>query len=311
MQRPKFSVDEQIEHMKSKGIKFNIVNEAEASKYLCDNTYYFKIKSYAKMFERYRLGDKKGQYVDLEFAYLKELAIVDMHLRHFILKASVDVEHAIKVQFMEDFNNSKSDGYDIVAEYFRVYPDIEEKILRKKDNSYCEDLINKLKVEGYAVWNLIEIISFGDFINLYRLFYEKFPDAKQGKVFTYPMYSIKSLRNAAAHNNCILNQLMKAKDDEVKINKKVTSFVSKIDGIGKEQRVNCMKKQVVHDFVTLLYVIDNAVKSPGVKKNILTDLSRFMNEQAVRKKEYFRKNNELKAVYAFSKKVVDNMMVIE
>ena len=142
MQRPKFSVDEQIEHMKSKGIKFNIVNEEEARRYLRDNTYYFKIKSYAKMFERYRIGEKKGQYVDLEFAYLKELAIVDMHLRHFILKASVDVEHAIKVQFMEDFNNSKSDGYDIVEEYFRVYPDMEEKILRKKDNSYCILSIN-------------------------------------------------------------------------------------------------------------------------------------------------------------------------
>lgn len=104
---------------------------------------------------------------------------------------------------------------------------------------------------------------------------------------------------------------MKSKDDEVKINKKVTSFVSKIDGIGKEQRVNCMKKQVVHDFVTLLYVIDNAVKSPGVKENILTDLNTFMNVQAVRKKEYFQKNNELKAVYGFAKKVVDNMLVIE
>lgn len=31
----------------------------------------------------------------LEFAYLKELAILDMHLRHFILKTSVDLEHTI------------------------------------------------------------------------------------------------------------------------------------------------------------------------------------------------------------------------
>ena len=184
MKRPKFSIDEQINHMKSKGIKFNIINEEDARKYLSSNTYYFKIKSYEKMFERYRAGDKKGQYVDLEFAYLRELAIIDMHLRHVILKTCVDIEHAIKVQFMSDFNNSESDGYDIIREYFKRYPDMQDKILRKKDNSYCEDLINKLKIEGYAVWNLIEIISFGDFINLYRLFYEMFPNAKQGRLYT-------------------------------------------------------------------------------------------------------------------------------
>lgn len=308
MQRPKFSVEEQINHMKSKGIKFNIINEEEAHKYLSNNTYYFKIKSYEKMFERYRIGEKKGQYVDLEFAYLRELAIVDMHLRHFILNACVDIEHAIKVQFMNDFNNSKSNGYDVVEEYFKHYPDMQDKILKKKDNSYCEDLINKLKVEGYAVWNLIEIISFGDFINLYKLFYEMFPDAKQGKLYTYPMYNIKSLRNAAAHNNCILNQLMKPKHNNFNTNKNVNSYVSKIDGIGRELRINCMNKQVVHDFITLLYVVDSTVKSAGVRENILFDLKKFMDKQAIRKREYFAKNNELKSIYAFTKKVVDNLV---
>ncbi|MBQ4649277.1 MAG: Abi family protein [Firmicutes bacterium] len=235
MQRLKISIEDQIEHMKFKGVKFNIINEEQAKQYLCDNTYFFKIKAYAKMFDTYRTGDKKGKYVDLEFAYLRELAVIDMHLRHFILKAAVDVEHAIKVQFMDDFNNCSSNGYDIVDEYFQIYPDLKNKILRKKDNSYCEDLIDKLEKEGYAVWNLIEIISFGDFINLYRLFYEKYPPEKGKKIYAYPMYNIKSLRNAAAHNNCILNQLMKGKNSRYNHNKKVISFVSKIDGIGKAE----------------------------------------------------------------------------
>lgn len=30
-----------------------------------------------------------------------------------------------------------------------------------------------------------------------------------------------------------------------------------------------MGRQVVHDFVTLLYVINNVIKSPGVKSSIL------------------------------------------
>ena len=211
---------------------------------------------------------------------------------------------------MDDFNNCSSDGYDIVDEYFQIYPELKDKILRKKDNSYCEDLIDKLQVEGYAVWNLIEIISFGEFINLYRLFYEKYPPEKSKKIYTYPMYNIKSLRNAAAHNNCILNQLMKGKNNRYNPNKKVISFVSKIEGIGKEQRQNCMGRQVVHDFVTLLYVIDNVIKSSSVKNSILNDLKKFVNEDAVEHKEYFSNNNELKTIYGFIKKVVDNMVII-
>ena len=118
--RPKISVKDQIKHMKSKGIKFSIVTEPEAEKYLTENTYYFKIKSYAKMFEKYQTTERAGQYVNLEFAFLKELAIIDMHLRHLILKVAVDVEHSIKVQFMQDFNNCACDGYEIIDDFF--YP---------------------------------------------------------------------------------------------------------------------------------------------------------------------------------------------
>ena len=49
--RKKLTVNEQIEHMKSKGIQFNIISEKDAENYLNENTYYFKLKAYAKMFE--------------------------------------------------------------------------------------------------------------------------------------------------------------------------------------------------------------------------------------------------------------------
>ena len=40
--RKKLTVNEQIEHMKSKGIQFNIISEKDAENYLNENTYYFK-----------------------------------------------------------------------------------------------------------------------------------------------------------------------------------------------------------------------------------------------------------------------------
>lgn len=306
--RTKLTVQEQVEHMKSRGISFEIVTEEEAKEYLENNNYFFKLKAYDKMFETYQTGEKKGKYVNLELAYLKEMAILDMHLRHFILKTSVDLEHTIKVRFMQDFNNSESDGYEIVEIYLNAYPDVRDKILKKKEASYCSDLIDKLEKEGYAVWNIIEILSFGDFINLYDLFYETFPEAKSGLLFTYPMRSIKNLRNAAAHNNCILNQLTRAKREDVRENKKVISFVANIKTIGKKQRMNCMSMQVVHDFVTMLYVIDKAVISEGMRENILLSLDNLINGRMIKNGVYFSKNNNLMAVYDFVKKIVDTLL---
>lgn len=54
-EKKKITIDEQIEHIKSKNIKFEIMSENEAKKFLTYNTYYFKLKSYAKSFERKKM----------------------------------------------------------------------------------------------------------------------------------------------------------------------------------------------------------------------------------------------------------------
>lgn len=52
-QKPKLSVPQQIEHMKAQGIRFSVMTEEDAAKYLEINTYYFKIKVYAKLYENH------------------------------------------------------------------------------------------------------------------------------------------------------------------------------------------------------------------------------------------------------------------
>ena len=43
IKKPKLSLDEQIEHLKDKGILFNIMDESDAKKYLEQNNNYFKL----------------------------------------------------------------------------------------------------------------------------------------------------------------------------------------------------------------------------------------------------------------------------
>lgn len=127
----KYTIDEQIEHMKCKGILFNLISEDDAKKYLITNTYYFKIKSFAKSFIYNPNTDK---YINVDFEYLIELSKLDMYLRQFIIQLSLDTEHFLKVELINDLtNNPNENGYDIVNELFLNYPYI-KKILYIKSS---------------------------------------------------------------------------------------------------------------------------------------------------------------------------------
>ena len=54
----KITIDDQINHMKSKGVKFNVMSEDEAKDFLLYKTYYFKL-----LFCKWVVSDKLLQAV--------------------------------------------------------------------------------------------------------------------------------------------------------------------------------------------------------------------------------------------------------
>lgn len=309
MRKTKLSVSEQIQHMKDKGIRFDIVSESDAERFLTTNTYYFKIKSYAKNYEKYHSTDKKGTYINLDFAYLQELSTLDMHIRHFIMSLSLDLEHSAKVKLLSDFNLSPDDGYRIVELFMNHYPNIKDEIKSKKNNSFCMDLVDKLIAEDFAIWNIVEVLSLKDFLYLYREFQEEYPKYQTGINLYYPFQSVRRLRNAAAHSNCLINSLGKPyTSDKIKENKKVSSFVSKVPGIDKTARINHMSNPVVHDFVTLLYLLDKVIESAGIKRHYLEKLDYLFNVRMLRHKDFFQSNNNIRNTYIFAHKIVDYLI---
>lgn len=303
--KKKLSVEEQVQHMKKKGILFNIVSEKEAQEYLENNTYYFKIKAYAKNYDTYRTGEKQGQYLNLEFAYLKDLAIIDMHLRHFILKASVDLEHTLKTRFLKDFNKSDDDGYKFVKKFLDENPDILDELKSKKINSYTKDLFDKLSSDGFAIWNIVELLSLQQFLRLYNRFYEEYPNALTGHNYYYPMQGVRKLRNASAHSNCLINSLRKPYSGNVRYNSKVDSFVSRIPTIDKRSKDHNMTNQMIYDFITMLYLIDEITESEGLKGQTFSELHDLFAGRMVKHADYYKKESSICSAYAFSKKVVD------
>ena len=200
------SVDELIEHMKNKGITFEEVSEDDAREFLQNNNYYRKLAAYRANYEKCDTGKRKGQYKKLDFGYLKELSTIDMYLRYIIMEMRLDIEHAIKVKLISDItNNTSEDGYDIVRKFMAKDDNLRilKSIRSHKSGEYCKDLIEKY-YPYFPAWVFVELISFGDLL-YFCSFYEKVYGVQI--VNNTLMNTVRDMRNAAAHSNCILNKM--------------------------------------------------------------------------------------------------------
>ena len=101
------SLDFQIANLRNDGIVFDICNEESAKAYLSANTYLFRIKRYASNFNKH----EDGKYKNLDFALLKDLAVIDYELRMALEYLVANAEHELKVQFNNLLmSNSELDG---------------------------------------------------------------------------------------------------------------------------------------------------------------------------------------------------------
>lgn len=309
--KPKLDVTGQIEHMKVKGIQFNIDDEVFASNYLLNHTYYFKLKAYEKLYPTSPKGENANKYINLEFAYLRDLSTIDSLIRKQILSMAIDIEHYLKVSLLRDFNLSPEDGYDIIQTLINNDPQhYKDEIQNKGNGKVCSGLVQKYKDE-FAIWNFVEIISFKDFCDLYALFYQR--NAKQfckqkdtskfkGEYF-YLINPVRHLRNAAAHNNCLLIDLCKKPDLSFNFEYRVASFLGD-NGIKNTSLNKQLSKQFIHDFCVLLYLYFQ-VAPKSVQQGTFKKLKKLFENRFVKNKEYYVNNSLIVSAYDFTLKVIN------
>ena len=303
IRRPKLTIEQQVEYLKNKGVTFELCSEEQAISFLKNNTFFFKIKAFDK---NYIINPTTGKYLNLDFAYLMELSTLDMHFRRLISHATLDLEHYLKVWLIREISDDPDeDGYRIVERFFAVYPDVRASINGKSENSMCKDLIQKLQKEGYAVWNLIEVISFGDLIKLCEL-YDQNKGGKNEDLFRC-LFAVRCLRNAAAHNNCLLNSMKAPYTRKIKPSKFLNHFASTIPGIKATSREKKMSNPVIHDFIGLLFVYDKVVTSSKTREYFSLELHQLFDERMLKRKEYFQKNEVLASSYSFVLKAINQL----
>ena len=314
--RPMMKISEMVSYLKTKNIKFELISEENAEKYLRDNNNYYNITSYKHNFEKYMVdGVFVNKYIDLDFAYLKDLAIIDHRVRLLFFKIIIDIEHYLKIKILNLIENiDEEDGYKIVNLYLEKdfngdkFPrKVHNSIFKKVGSEYYQKIFSKYdidkdkKLENIPIWEFLEIITFGELVNFYDFFSKEYQLKKESKNI-FILREIVKLRNAVAHNSCVLCDLDK-KDNEYAPDFKIVDYLNSC-GIGKETRDNKLSNSRIKQMTYTLYMFNEIVTSEGVKRNVVDDINELFYERIILHKEYYNNNELLKSIYAYFDKII-------
>lgn len=326
MKKPMKTVRELIQHMKNKGIGFNILNEVEAEEHLNNHNNYFKLTAYRKNYTKYTSGSNKDKYERLEFAYLVELARIDAEIRSLLLDMALDIEHFLKVALIkvvenEMINKKVEDGYKILDGYFNADDIIDvadkfkirtsrrnqfnNKFPQNIKNPYCSGLIKKYN-EEIPIWAYIELCSFGDIKDLIA-YYSCITGWNPG-VDIITLDRIRQLRNACAHGNCIINDLTHNKSSTVA--PKTPQFLAQFlinAGINQGSRHNKMSNPRINQIVHLLYTFDKIVVTDNTRNNRVREFKNLISGRLQEHKDYFKNNQLLSTTYDFFQKIANTI----
>ena len=296
----KLTVPEIISYCKETlGITFNLKSEEEVAVFLAKHNYFFRLKQYADFGEK----TKSGKFINVDFGQMVELFTVDMFLRKLILKMTLDFEHYLKVKIINDSQeNHSDDGYAVVENFLETHNRIRHLIenLNNSSNFYNRQVFDKYK-EKTSVWSIVEMLGFSDFIDFYAHYYQYF---HQKCEYTPHFDSVRRLRNAAAHNTCMISNLKPQNwfKSDIEINFELLG--AKLD-VGNGVISSCLKVPVLNDFAVMLSNYVKLISSPKIKEKTLEEIQDFFNGRMILHKDYFENVNEIKNAYHFAKAVLD------
>lgn len=256
-----------------KNVSFRLMSEEDAAAFLEERSFFFKLKAFAKDFEKYACKPgEKGRYVNLDFGHLVELSKLDKALRSLVLDLALDIEHYLKVRINAAAMHAGANPFEVVGTFLessaasvvseqtkaldrgvgegavrlaastlggcnlesrpaivsaaneatatlsevtkgRDPRHVEHAIAGMAGSPYSGALVRKYADGPIPLWTLLELVSFGPLTRLYRHCFGKagaIDDPEEREMFSAYRGLLKctqQLRNAAAHNDCLLNGL--------------------------------------------------------------------------------------------------------
>lgn len=308
--KPLLTVEQQIEHLKSKGVTFELCSEEDAAEYLSERTYFFKVAAYRSLFEKCVGGPRDGQYIDLDFGHLRALASLDRDLRYALLPLTLDVEHAARTKLVRIATEREGeDGYVLSRDYMASLNHNERRrregeINMMSNDLFCGDLVRKYG-DGPAempIWVLMELFSFGSFIDLYLFCAERWGDREMVHEH-YMLRQAKSVRNACAHSSDVLNGVAVV-DARIGADAAVTRALAEA-GLSHRVRTAKMKNPRIRQITTLMYLHAQLVPEGSGKKNAASNLA-ALEERLLEMSDLAPANDVVRSTVAFLAKLIDN-----
>ena len=269
--RTKLNVSEQIAVLKRHGVTFNLYSESDATTFLESCTYFFKLKAFENNF------DKDGdQYIGLDFAYLVDLSTIDLHLRALLRSLCLDIEHAMKVRFNNlIMNDPNEDGHEIVHAFdsdgkYQFNGDYKSSEVYHY-STYSDGMIRKYCTDP-AIWNLWEVVSFKILCDLYEYYLKR---AKLKDNVTLFNKSVRSLRNASSHNNCLLIGI----EERIKTTEYLKNCLKSLFHLTNhtDEELHAIygimrKNPLVHDYACVLMSFLILSDSKGMRKSVAKEI---------------------------------------
>lgn len=316
------NVSEMVPYLKQKNIKFKLISEKDAENYLKRNNNYYNITAYKHNFQKYPslAGKYEGLYQDLDFAYLKDLAIIDYRTRILLFKMIIDIEHYLKMKILNTIETIKEEnGYKIINIYLEK--DFNDKnflkrahnsIFKKVGNVYYQKIFSKYdidknkRLENIPVWEFLEIITFGELVNFYEFYTKEYRLIHEEKDI-YILRDIVKFRNAVAHNTCVLSELNK-KDNNYPPSYKIIQYLKNCN-IGKSTRNIKLSKSRIRQITYTLYMFNEVVTSNDIKENINKEINELFFNRIILHKEYYN-NKLLKSIYKYFENIIKSNCVL-
>ncbi len=323
--KPSLAVAEQIEHLKKKGVTFNLCTEKQAAEYLHTANNLLRTSSYRKLYPIKQKGRHAGEYAGLDFEHLRVLSSLDRHLRACLLPIMLDIEHFARTQVLDSCEEYGEDGYQIVRDYaaylnHKGRNHLEGGLRARGANGethdiYSGDLIAKHigeneHLDRMPVWVLLETIEFRAFCDFYLFCSQRWKDERMRQQH-YVLKSVRALRNACAHNSCILNGVggASAKED-VKANELVTDSLNN-HGIGRtKSRRAKLSNLRVSQIAATLYADSLFCTRPQTAERHTCALAELrLDWENVR--NLFEKNPAITSFFDFFFKLIDIWMPLD
>ena len=268
--RPMPTPEEHVDLLKTKGVTFKRCDEKFAMEALSNRNTYLHITAFRKMFQRYESGEKRGLYVNLDFADLLYLDGLDAEVRRTFQLVSSDIERTAKTQLIAKIaNHIDEDGYGILADFTesqskRYRESINRDLKARADSSGRADVYLGPLIEHYRsempIWVFLEVVPFGTLLAFMLFCADRWND-KELRVLHYALTDVKAVRNCCSHGACMINGLGSEQRTPFATSSFVFDWLSSRGIKNSGARRAKLANRRVQQLVTTVAVFDQSVKS--------------------------------------------------